>query len=351
MATVTFPSSNLPVASQPWGRTVEKQLVDLNLMVNSNEINNAARDKQLLASLNRTNATAISAQAAADAANAALADIGAVKTNIYVPGTTLITGTAIKSGTISADKISAGTLTGFTIQTAASGQRVEMYGSGIYFYSPTYVGSMVGSTKNGYQIIDITGGGLNVAGPIWTLNTLNAAAMTNLTAGVTITGDVQHNGGTLYVNGGRIIAGAAYPNGYIQCQDTYDRNVQSGRIMYVASNGTYNSATSSARYKQDIQSYSVDTESFFKLRPVSFRYKMAVEEQGDDAAIAHGFIAEEAAEAGMTEFVDFEPDENGNLRPDNFRYIDFTAAMYSVVKSQQEIINDLTTRLEALENK
>lgn len=333
MATVTFPNSNLPVASQPWGRTVEKQLVDLSLTVNSNEINNAARDKQLLASLNRTNATAISAQAAADAANAALADIGAVKTNIYVPGTTLITGTAIKSGTISADKISAGTLTGFTIQTAASGQRVEMYGSGIYFYSPTYVGSMVGSTKNGYQIIDITGGGLNVAGPIWTLNTLNAAAMTNLTAGVTITGDVQHNGGNMFINGG-----------YLQNIDTYNRNVQQGRIMYVASNGTYNAATSSARYKQDIQSYSVDAESFFKLRPVSFRYKMAVAEQGDDAAIAHGFIAEEAAEAGLTEFVDFEPDENGNLRPDNFRYIDFTAAMYSVIK-------DMNTRLETLENK
>ena len=142
-----------------------------------------------------------------------------------------------------------------------------------------------------------------------------------------------------------------YPNGYIQCVDTYGRNVQQGRIMYVASNGTYNCATSSERYKQDISPYTVNLDSFFNLEPVSFRYKKAVEEVGDAAETAHGFIAEQAHEAGMTEFVDYELDEHGNPRPDNFRYIDFTAAMYSVVKHQQDTINDLTARLEALENK
>lgn len=362
MATVIFPSSNLPVASQPWGRTVEKQLVDINLMVNSNEINNAARDKQLLASLNRTNATAISAQAAADAANAALADIGAVKTNIYVPGTTQINGNSIKTGTISADKITAGTLTGFTIQTAASGQRVVIGGSTASFYSASGISPAATIFGNNYgagDFIDISaadgsyasiGAGSIVlsrsGGASLSLDNASGSAAVNITGG-----NLNLFGGNNLNLNGRLIMDTAYPNGYIQCIDTYGRNVQSGRIVYVASNGTYNSATSSARYKQDIQSYSVDIESFFKLRPVSFRYKMAVSQFGDNADIAHGFIAEEAAEAGMTEFVDFEPDENGNLRPDNFRYIDFTAAMYGVIKSQQETIKDLTTRLEALENK
>jgi hypothetical protein len=353
MATVTFPNSYLSTASQPWGRIVEKQLVDLSLLVTSNEINNSARDKQLLASLNRTNATAISAQAAADTANAALADIGAVKTNIYVPGTTQINGTSIKTGTISADKITAGTLTGFTIQTSASGQRTELSGTNIKFYAST------GSSPAGYidgqnygaggfveivaadnHLISIGAGGI-------VLDTPGVGALTLDTSGVVIAGTVTAGVGGLIVSN----PGGAAGSNYLQVPDTYVRNVQSGRIVYVASNGTYNSASSSERYKQDIEPYQIDMNKLMQLEPVSFRYKQAVNELGNDADTAHGFIAEQADTIGLNEFVDYELDERGNLRPDNFRYIDFIAALFAGIKQQQQTIINLNNRLEALENK
>ena len=114
--------------------------------------------------------------------------------------------------------------------------------------------------------------------------------------------------------------------------------------MYVSSNGTYNAATSSARYKQDIAPYQVDISKVLQLEPVSFRYKMAVSEFGDKADIAHGFIAEQADQIGLTEFVDYMEAEDGSLIPDNFRYIDFTAALVGVIKQ----LND---RIEVLEGK
>jgi hypothetical protein len=76
-----------------------------------------------------------------------------------------------------------------------------------------------------------------------------------------------------------------------------------------------------------------------------------VQDLGENADVAHGFIAEQAEEVGLTEFVDYELDENGIARPDNFRYIDFTAALLSAVRQQQATINDLSARLEALESR
>jgi hypothetical protein len=343
MATASFPNSNLPLTSQPWGREVEKRLVDTALTVRSNEINNNARDTQLAASLNRVNLAVANAQSAADAANEALASITSVEEAVYYPGTTEIDGGNIRANTIAANKISAGELVGFTIKTANTGQRAELAGSNITFYNSTSsspVGAISGNTHNGtYNVIDISGM-TTVDGQLWALSGLNVSGGAVVAGGSQITGDIQHNGGNLFINGG-----------YLQNIDTYNRNVQSGRIMYVASNGTYNSASSSERYKQDITPYEVDISKLMQLEPVSFRYKQSVTELGGGADVAHGFIAEQADAIGLTEFVDYEADEDGNLRPDNFRYIDFTAALLDVVKKQQVAIESLSARLDALESK
>ena len=338
-----FPESKLPLDSQPWGREVTKQLSNAIDKIDSERVNNAARDSQLNSSIISVQAAVVKAQVAADAANEALASIISVEEAVYYPGTTEIDGGNIRANTIAANKISAGELIGFTIKTAATGQRAELSGSNISFFnstSPTSVGSISGNTHNGtYNVIDISGM-TTVGGQLWALNGLNVSGGAVVAGGSQITGDIQHNGGNLFVNGG-----------YLQNIDTYNRNVQSGRIMYVSSAGTYNSASSSERYKQDITPYEVDVEKLLLLEPVSFRYKQSVAEFGDDADVAHGFIAEQADSIGLTEFVDYELDEEGNPRPDNFRYIDFTAALLSVVKKQQETINSFETRLAALESK
>lgn len=133
-----FPNSNLPTASQQWGKEVVKRIEATEVTVARNETNNLTRDSQLNSAMLAANAAinglkaadaeilavalqaqtaaddasaaAILAQAAADDALEALGAIGALEDNIYVPGTTEINGTSIKTGTFSADKITTGAL-------------------------------------------------------------------------------------------------------------------------------------------------------------------------------------------------------------------------------------------------
>lgn len=358
MATL-FPNSYLSTASQPWGREVEKRIVDLQLVVNSNEINNSARDTQLANSLSRV--------------NTAINSILSVEETVYYPGTTEINGGNIRANTIAANKISAGTLTGFEIQTGSTGARVVMGGpdiTNIKFYDSSNIitGEVVASSSV-FNLRNVKGGnGLWGTGARSSLELGEGSATLYLNNGsfaaslsMSVSQSIFSNSVEAYgfsaglgglsttgqISGGYMISDSTstrVTTGFIQCLDTYNRNVQSGRIMYVASNGTYNSASSSERYKQDITSYSVDIEKLLMLEPVSFRYKQSVAELGDDADVVHGFIAEQAHEIGLNEFVDYELDEDGNPRPDNFRYIDFTAALLGAVKQ-------LNSRLTALENK
>ena len=110
---MAFPTSNLPTGAVPWGREVEKQINTVASTVRSNEVNNAARDSQLAASLARVQA----AQARADAAFAATGivsgkvaaletDVNTLESNVYFPDTTTINGGNIRTGTIGATQIS-----------------------------------------------------------------------------------------------------------------------------------------------------------------------------------------------------------------------------------------------------
>lgn len=54
---MTFPNSNLPVDAQRWGREIQKRVETIESSVVANEINNAARDKQLAASYTRLDKT------------------------------------------------------------------------------------------------------------------------------------------------------------------------------------------------------------------------------------------------------------------------------------------------------
>lgn len=313
----------------------------------------------------------------------------------------------ITAGTMSGDRITGGIITGTTITgstlATAGNRHVEVSGTNIAFFDEggTPTGSISGSGATRASAVQMissssTGiyaynGGSDIVGPGCTLSVgnsgnnqiaLNASGgiLMNdpvtfsdvVSGGISASGEVAGSslratglvsGSSLSITGssttsgiannsGNITNGGTLSNtGNINSPATYGNTAASGRVMYVAANGTYNCSTSSARYKQDITPYAVDLNKFMQLEPVSFRYKRAVEEHGEQADIAHGFIAEQATEIGLTEFVDFELDENGNPRPDNFRYIDFTAAMYSVVKSQQATIRSLTARIEALESK
>lgn len=95
---------------------------------------------------------------------------------------------------------------------------------------------------------------------------------------------------------------------------------------------------SSLRYKKDVVDMEHSVESLLRLRPVDYTNKMTGERRS-------GFIAEEAVELGLEDWVAF--DEEG--RPDAFNYGDWTAALQKIVQTQQAQIEALTKRLEALE--
>jgi hypothetical protein len=69
---MVYPNSNLPTASQPWGKAIERDLERIQATVTSNEINNRTRDAQLMAAQQRLSAQVVGiAQVAADASSAA----------------------------------------------------------------------------------------------------------------------------------------------------------------------------------------------------------------------------------------------------------------------------------------
>ncbi|WP_238884538.1 phage tail spike protein [Clostridium sp. YIM B02551] len=110
--------------------------------------------------------------------------------SLITPGSTTINGSNIITGTISADKIAVGTLTGFTLQTAADGSRVVMSGNTINSYNSSGVnivtlggteGTITVKNPNGSLIMMI--GNTNPNYPYWPVHvntTIGANAFVSL---------------------------------------------------------------------------------------------------------------------------------------------------------------------------
>lgn len=108
--------------------------------------------------------------------------------------------------------------------------------------------------------------------------------------------------------------------------------------------GQLSRSTSSRRYKTDIADAGLDAEILLELTPRRFRTKAEVTEHGDDAPEHVGFIAEEAADLGLEEFVTRDVDG-----PEAFSYATYVTGLQAIVRHQAQQIADLTTRLERLE--
>lgn len=118
----------------------------------------------------------------------------------------------------------------------------------------------------------------------------------------------------------------------------------SANCVIDSTSGKISRSTSSRRYKQDIVDGDVDTAKVLALTPRRYRMKADVEEQGDGARTYVGFIAEEAVDAGLDDWVTYMDGV-----PDAFDYDRYVVALQSVVRQQADQIADLTTRLTALE--
>lgn len=103
--------------------------------------------------------------------------------------------------------------------------------------------------------------------------------------------------------------------------------------------------TSSARYKQDIETADLDPDAVLGIRPVTFRDISSVEKSGDDAPVNFGVIAEELHDLGLGDLLVTYKDGE----PDAVKYDRIAVALLPVVKRQAAQIADLTARLDALE--
>jgi hypothetical protein len=364
---MAFPTSNLPTASVPWGREVEKQLTTATLTIASNELNNAARDNQLASSLVRVNKAATDAATAAAQAQAAIDGLGSLdqSTSTYK---------------INADNLTAGTITGLniignTIKSAASGTRVELSGTNIRFYygtsevgyitgnSTTYGDGMYFGTPADGRFLQISQSWLGFQyGLNNSMGISNGQVMIGGSNGVLVSGTLSGGTASFTTTGTTTLSVTNYASipsitsslevqGALNTAQTLRRSTLAGGSLTGASitaDGYFQRTSSSARYKQDIEDLNISYDDILQLSPKKFRRKDEVE-SNPDARYYAGFIAEDIAGSPMDIFAFYQSEKDGGL-PDGVYYSEITSALLIAIKHQDALIKDLSQRISNLEN-
>lgn len=391
---MVFPTSNLPTASVPWAREIEKQLSTATITIKSNELNNSARDSQLASTLSRLNSTVGSIKTITDA--------------VFVTGTTKINGYNIKAGTIDASTINAG-----TFRTSDTGQRVvmsdldnikfydsngtltaQMQGTAGIYDSAFQIASNIGSTNINYYtrwagsyfyltdyIIDISN--LIQTGPT-TLDTVltGSISMQELTGlrleseveiyldapTTTVSGPItigtDNPSSYIYGAGGWIRTGTDGSGEFFQTSSSYGRTYSGAANGYVTTAGTLGRSTSAAKYKMLIEEKTnYDFSKILQLKPKTWFDKNTIESHANYlTSIANGeepqelvdkeplerisgLIAEDLVDAGLEDYVIYGAyKEDGTREVEGIQYDRLWTCLIPLVK-------DLRDRLDILENK
>ncbi|HYS55418.1 MAG TPA: tail fiber domain-containing protein [Thermoanaerobaculia bacterium] len=119
--------------------------------------------------------------------------------------------------------------------------------------------------------------------------------------------------------------------------------------VYIDSAGQLGNASSSRRFKFDINDMSSVTDGLMQLRPVTFRYLA----HGHNAALQYGLIAEEVAEV-YPELVVRDKDGQPDAIMAQFlapMLLNEVQKQHRKIEEQQNTIDALTRRLEAVESR
>lgn len=179
-----------------------------------------------------------------------------------------------------------------------------------------------------------------------TTSTIRGAGVTS-TAGVSVTGAVVATGGGTFPgginagSGGIETTGVITASGVITFADVYNRT-NSGRAVFVASNGVMGIGASSERFKENIVDADIDVDAVANIRVRNFTFKP---DFSDDDSVQVGVIAEELIELGLEQFVFF--DDEGV--PDGVAYDKLALALIPLVQKQQAQIDSVIARLDRLE--
>jgi len=119
----------------------------------------------------------------------------------------------------------------------------------------------------------------------------------------------------------------------------YNLTTANAANVHVLSNGTLYRSTSSERYKNTIQNATHGLTELLTLRPVTYKGN----DDGD--LVFGGLIAEEVHDAGLTEFVQY----NEENQPDALAYGNMVSLCIKAIQEQQDLIESLTARIAQLE--
>ena len=138
------------------------------------------------------------------------------------------------------------------------------------------------------------------------------------------------------------VAGSIFCAGRMGSLDTVSQTTSEAANVNIAATGLFRKSTSSARYKKNIEDYTKGIDELKLLRPVSFQSNNA---EDSDKTYA-GLIAEEVHDAGLTEFVSYNNDDE----PDAIAYSNMVSLLTKALQESIAKIESLEARVTALES-
>lgn len=146
---------------------------------------------------------------------------------------------------------------------------------------------------------------------------------------------------TIYSQGQLSTSGNFSAPSTVYMAGTYNQT-NTGRAVYVASNGLMGIGSSSERFKKNIVDAEFDADVLRQVAVRLFEYK---KEFGGDGSQQVGVIAEELVALGLEQFVFFNEDGT----PDGVAYEKLALLALSLVQSQADRIDSIEARLAKLE--
>ena len=125
----------------------------------------------------------------------------------------------------------------------------------------------------------------------------------------------------------------------LRTNSPYNFTTSNAANAYLNSSGNIQRSTSSRRYKSDITDMTYGLSDVMNLRPVTFEGI-----NDPDGQRFGGFIAEEVHDAGLTEFVDYNTEDE----PDALAYGGMVSLLTKAIQEQQAMIETLQEEIAAL---
>jgi len=124
-----------------------------------------------------------------------------------------------------------------------------------------------------------------------------------------------------------------------------DKTTASSANMRIdGTSGAMFRSTSSQRYKNTINDATHGLTELLTLRPVTYKGN------NDGDIIFGGLIAEEVHTAGLTEFVEYTQDDDGNDQPESLYYGNMVSLCIKAIQELKAELDAAKTRIETLEN-